>query len=58
MIFVAVCTFFGHRDAPDAIKEKLFCVLCDLVENKGVTEFYVGNNGSFDHHVRAVLRKI
>ena len=50
-----VCTFFGHRDAPSEIRDKLQAVLVDLIENHGADTFYVGNNGSFDAMARNVL---
>ncbi len=40
---MAACTFFGHRDCPDAIETKLREVLIDLITNHGVDMFYVGN---------------
>lgn len=53
-----VCTFFGHRDTKEEIKEILNLVLVDLINNKGVDTFYVGNQGSFDSMVRANLKKL
>lgn len=52
------CTFFGHRDAPDKIKPILKSTIIDLIENKNVKFFYVGNNGSFDRMVREVLKEL
>ena len=52
------CTFFGHRDCPDAIKSRLREVLIDLIENRSVNMFYVGNQGRFDAIVRGVLRDL
>ena len=52
------CTFFGHRDCPSNIKEKLREVLIELIENQSVYSFYVGNNGAFDRLVRGVLREL
>ena len=49
------CTFFGHRDAPESIRYELKQVLIDLIENKGVQFFYVGNNGRFDSMVQKEL---
>lgn len=49
------CTFFGHRDTPDWVGEKLREVLVDLIENKNVDMFYVGNQGHFDFMVRKNL---
>ena len=46
-------TFFGHKDTPKEIEPTLRSTLIDLIENKNVTVFYVGNNGNFDimvHH--------
>ena len=53
-----VCSFFGHRDTPIAIEEFLEKILVDLIENKNVTVFYVGNNGKFDFIVLKILRKL
>lgn len=53
-----ICTFFGHSDAPDTIKQSLHDALVDLIENYGVTEFYVGNNGNFDLMVCGQLRQL
>ena len=48
MVLGGKCFFIGHRDAPFEIYD----VLCDVIEQHisefGVTEFYVGNHGSFD----------
>ncbi|MBQ8255154.1 MAG: hypothetical protein IJY94_06605 [Clostridia bacterium] len=53
-----ICTFFGHRDAPTEICDKLQAVLVDLIENHGADTFYVGNNGNFDAMVRNTLAKL
>ena len=55
---MAVCTFFGHRECPDAIKPKLREVLVGLIVNHGVDMFYVGNQGQFDAIVRSSLREL
>ena len=49
------CTFFGHRDATEDIKPKIYEVLCELIENHQADLFYVGNQGKFDAMVRSVL---
>lgn len=49
------CTFFGHRDAPKEIEPTLMSTLIDLIENKNVMKFYVGNHGSFDCMVKRCL---
>lgn len=55
---MAVCTFFGHRDCPAAVKPKLRAELVELIERYGVERFYVGRQGAFDTMVRAVLREL
>jgi uncharacterized phage-like protein YoqJ len=55
---VAVCTFFGHRDCPEAIRPKLRETLIELIEHDGVDLFYVGNQGAFDAMVRSVLQEL
>ncbi len=52
-----ICTFFGHRDAPETIKVTLRTILIDLIENKDVNMFYVGNNGAFDRIARELLKE-
>ena len=52
------CTFFGHRDSPETIKPKIRTAVIDLIENHGVTMFYVGNQGNFDRMVRSVLKEV
>lgn len=43
------CVFFGHRDITvDEYREDLKNILTDLIENKGVTQFYSGFRGYFD----------
>lgn len=53
-----ICTFFGHRDTPEAIEPILYATLVDLIENKNVDSFYVGNHGMFDSLVRKVLKQL
>ena len=53
-----VCTFFGHKDTPKEIEPTLRSTLIDLIENKNVTVFYVGNNGNFDTMVRHQLEEL
>lgn len=52
------CTFFGHRDTPKEIEPTLRSTLVDLIENKNVNLFYVGNNGNFDSIVRRQLENL
>ncbi len=53
-----VCTFFGHKDAPQSISEQVENTIVDLIKNRNADEFYVGNNGNFDKIVYCVLKKI
>lgn len=52
-----ICTFFGHRDAPESIKEKLESEIHLLIK-RGVKKFIVGNNGNFDYLVQDILKYI
>ena len=52
------CTFFGNGNTPTKIKDQLKHILIDLIENKNVNMFYVGNNGNFDHMVRETLKEL
>lgn len=52
------CTFFGHRDTPKEIEPTLRSTLIDLIENRGVDTFYVGNNGNFDSMVSTILLEL
>lgn len=51
-------TFFGHKDTPKEIEPTLRTTLIDLIENKNVTVFYVGNNGNFDTMLRRQLEDL
>ena len=51
------CTFFGHRDCDESIKEDLKKTVIDLIENRGVVRFLLGNHGNFDRLTLDVLRK-
>ena len=53
-----VCTFFGHANAPKEIEPIIKSTLVDLIENKDVTTFYVGNHGNFDYMAVKVLQDL
>ena len=53
-----VCIFFGHKDTPKEIEPTLRSTLIDLIENKYINVFYVGNNGNFDNMVRRQLEEL
>ncbi len=52
------CTFFGHRRVPKEIEPTLRSTLIDLIENRDVKLFYVGNNGEFDSMVLRQLQDL
>ena len=56
--YFMVCTFFGHKDTPKEIEPTLRSTLIDLIENKNVAMFYIGNNGKFDTMVRRQLEDL
>ena len=51
------CTFFGHRDCPESSRPKIRQAVANLIENHGVTMFYVGNQGNFDRLVQSALKE-
>ena len=53
-----VCTFFGHRDVSYTVGQSLKETLIDLIENRNVDLFYVGNHGNFDLIARKVLEEL
>ena len=53
-----ICTFFGHRDTPPTIKPLLRQVIIELIEQRGITRFYVGNQGNFDAMARNLLAEL
>lgn len=55
---MTTCTFFGHRDAPSDIMPDLRKTIIDLIENKCVEFFLVGDNGNFDMIVKGVLTEL
>lgn len=52
------CAFFGHRDAPSELRGTLRETVVKLIEEREVTEFYMGNNGSFDRMALSVLKEL
>ena len=55
---MSCCTFFGHRDCPETVKPGLRALVAELIETRGVDEFYVGRQGAFDAMARSVLREL
>lgn len=52
------CTFFGHSDAPQEIRDTLKNTIATLIKKRGVSCFYVGNHGGFDRMVLSVLKEL
>ena len=52
------CTFFGHRDAPSEIREKVKDAVIELRNKCGVDMFLVGDSGGFDRIVKSVLTEL
>lgn len=52
------CTFFGHKDTPQDVNEKLYDTIENLIVNENVMKFYVGNHGSFDFYVWGALENL
>ena len=52
---MAACTFFGHRDCPSSIKEKLYEEIERLIDEKGADTFCGGTHGNFDRMAYATL---
>jgi len=55
---MSACTFFGHRDTPEAIKPKLREAVIELVEHHGVDTFYIGDKGAFDLMAKSILTEL
>lgn len=52
------CIFFGHRHTPSSIFPVLKATIVNLIENRNVDRFIVGNQGDFDLLVSKALREI
>lgn len=55
---MVTCCFFGHKDAPSSIYDKLEEAIEKNIAENGVTEFLVGNQGQFDSMVLKALRRM
>lgn len=55
---MGTCTFFGHRECPEAMRPVLKQAVLRLIREEGVDTFYVGNQGRFDAMVLGVLREL
>ncbi len=52
---MTACTFFGHRDCPGNVKERLYEEIERLISHRHVDTFYVGTQGVFDRMAYVVL---
>lgn len=55
---MSACTFFGHRDCPDSVKPELLAAIENLITEKNIRTFYVGNHGNFDRLTVSLLRDL
>ena len=55
---VMVCSFFGHSDTTSSVYPVLMSTIEDLIVNRQVSNFLVGNHGSFDGMVYRALREL
>ena len=55
---MSTCTFFGHRDTPEAIKPKLCEAVIELIEKQEVDTFYIGDKGAFDLMAKSVVQSL
>ena len=53
-----ICTFFGHGDSPDSVKNALKEAIMSLIKTRNVKMFFVGNNGNFDYMAQCVLKEV
>ena len=58
MVMENSCCFVGHRDAMDSIRSKLKEEIIRLIEEHGVNDYYVGNQGGFDSLVLSVMKEL
>lgn len=55
---MVACTFFGHRIITKPLENKLYSVIEELIIEKNVDTFYVGDKGAFDELVLKTLIKL
>jgi len=53
-----ICSFFGHRDAGDEIRPRLYDEIEKHIKEKNADMFYVGDCGRFDGLASGVLREM
>jgi hypothetical protein len=55
--FMKSCFFIGHREADERLLPVLHSTIRRLIEEEGVTEFYVGGYGGFDRIAGAAVKQ-
>ncbi len=55
---MSCCTFCGHHDTSERIRPLLREKLIQLIEENGVDNFLIGNNGQFDSMALGVIREL
>ena len=53
-----VCSFFGHKDAPQALYPEIKANIELLLPQRNVDSFMVGNQGGFDSMVLKAFREL
>lgn len=53
-----VCSFFGHKDAPQSLYPEIKANIELLITRRNVDSFMVGNQGGFDSMVLKALREL
>ena len=56
--FMKSCFFIGHREADERLLPVLQSTIQQLIEEEGVTEFYVGGYGGFDRIAGAAVKQL
>jgi uncharacterized phage-like protein YoqJ len=56
--FMKSCFFIGHREADERLLPVLHSTIQQLIEEEGVTEFYVGGYGGFDRIAGAAVKQL
>jgi len=54
-IFMHSCTFIGHSDCDESIKDKIYSAIEKLINENNVNTFYVGTHGHFDYYAYKTL---
>lgn len=53
-----VCSFFGHKETPQFLYPRIKEIIEELITNRAVAGFLVGNQGTFDAMVLKALREL